>query len=215
MDHFVPYPKQQRSSRSAGPCSCSASCFWVHATSTTSAVASRRCRRHCCPSACRRWRGPGWSRASPAVKGIGSTTRPRPLKNSGPSSKQWAIGVRGGPAAGSYPTSSMPAGSCGTCAGRLSLVLYIEIIDARLSRWWFVVRDGEVDLCWDDPGFDVDITLYASLLTLVKIFIGDLPRARARELGKVEIYGPKNLIRGMSTWFPRSKYADDKPLPVA
>ena len=75
-------------------------------------------------------------------------------------------------------------------------------------------RHGEVDLCWDDPGLDVDITLYASLLTLVKIFIGDLPLARARELGKVEIHGPNDLIRGMSTWFPRSKYADDNPLPL-
>jgi DNA-binding HxlR family transcriptional regulator len=106
----------------------------------------------------------------------------------------------------SFNMESMPPGG---------LVLYIEIIDARLSRWWFVVRDGEVDLCRDDPGFDVDITLYASLLTLVKIFIGDLPLARARELGKVEIHGPKDLIRGVSTWFPRSKYADDNPLPVA
>ena len=128
-----------------------------------------------------------------------------------------------GPAAGSYPTNSMPAGSCGNMRRSFNmdsmppggLVLYTEIIDARLRRWWFVARDGEVDLCWDDPGFDVDITLYASLLTLVKIFIGDLPLARARELGKVEIHGPRNLIRGMSTWFPRSKYADDNPLPVA
>ena len=104
----------------------------------------------------------------------------------------------------SFNVESVPLGG---------LVLYTEILDARLRRWWFVVRDGEVDLCWDDPGLDVDITLYASLLTLVKIFIGDLPLARARELGKVEIHGPKDLIRGMSTWFPRSKYADDNPHP--
>jgi len=93
------------------------------------------------------------------------------------------------------------------------LVLYTEIIDARLRGWWFVVKDGEVDLCWDDPGFEVDISLYTSLLTLVKIFIGDLPLARARELGKIELHGPKDLIKGMSTWFPRSKYADDNPYP--
>ena len=65
------------------------------------------------------------------------------------------------------------------------------------------------------PDLTSDITLYESLLTLAKIFIGDLPLARARELGKVDILWLKDLIRGMSTWFPRSKYADDNPLPAA
>jgi DNA-binding HxlR family transcriptional regulator len=95
------------------------------------------------------------------------------------------------------------------------LVLYTEIIDARLRCWWFVIKDGEVDLCWDDPGFDVDISLYVDLLTLVKIFIGELSLTRARELGKIEIDGPKDLVRGMSSWFPLSKYADKRPLPAS
>ena len=95
------------------------------------------------------------------------------------------------------------------------LVLYIEIADViRLKCWWFVVRDGEVDLCWDDPGHDVDISLYADLLTLTQLYIGDLSLPRARALGKVEIHGPKNLVRGMPAWFPRSKFAEDNPLPV-
>jgi len=95
------------------------------------------------------------------------------------------------------------------------LVLYTEIVDARLKGWWFVIKDGEVDLCWDDPGFDIDISLYVDLLTLVKIFIGELPLARARELGKIEIDGPRDLVRGMSSWFPLSKYADKSSLPVS
>jgi DNA-binding HxlR family transcriptional regulator len=92
-----------------------------------------------------------------------------------------------------------------------SFVLYIEITDARLKRWWFVVRNSEIDLCWDDPGFEVDISLYASLPTLAEIFIGDLRLLRACELGKVEIDGPKHLLRGMPAWFPRSKYAGGAP----
>ncbi len=96
------------------------------------------------------------------------------------------------------------------------LVLYVEITDAtRLGRWWFVVRDGEVDLCWDDPGRDVDISLYATLLTLTQLYLGDLSLPRARGLGKVEIHGPKDLVTGMPAWFPRSKFADDNPFPVA
>jgi DNA-binding HxlR family transcriptional regulator len=95
------------------------------------------------------------------------------------------------------------------------LVLYVEITDARrLQHWWFIVRDGVVDLCWDDPGCDVDISLFADLLTLTQLYIGDLSLPRARELGKIEIHGPKDLVRTMPAWFPRSKFADDNPLPV-
>jgi DNA-binding HxlR family transcriptional regulator len=93
------------------------------------------------------------------------------------------------------------------------LVIYMEIVDARPKHWWFVVKGQEADLCWDDPGFEVDISVYTSLLILVQIFIGDLPLSRARELGQIEMHGPKHLISGMSTWFPRSTYADDNPLP--
>jgi DNA-binding HxlR family transcriptional regulator len=96
------------------------------------------------------------------------------------------------------------------------LVLYVEIIDARrLGRWWFIVKDGVVDLCWDDPGRDVDISLYATLLTLTQLYMGDLSLPLARKLGRVEIQGPKDLVRSMPAWFPRSKFADDNPLPVA
>jgi hypothetical protein len=86
-------------------------------------------------------------------------------------------------------------------------VLYIEIADARQKRWWFVVKREEADLCWNDPGFEVDISLYASLPALVQIFIGDQPLLSACDLGKIEIDGPIHLVKSMPAWFPRSKYA--------
>jgi len=95
------------------------------------------------------------------------------------------------------------------------LVLYVEITDtARLPRWWFVVKRDTVELCWDDPGCDVDLSLHADLLTLTQIYIGDLSLPRARALGKVEIHGAKDLVGGMPSWFPRSKFADDNPCPI-
>jgi DNA-binding HxlR family transcriptional regulator len=85
-------------------------------------------------------------------------------------------------------------------------VLYIEIADDRRKRWWFVVKKEEADLCWNDPGFAVDISLYAKLLTLVQVFMGDQPLLRACELGKIEIDGPSHLVKSMPAWFPRSRY---------
>jgi hypothetical protein len=100
---------------------------------------------------------------------------------------------------------------------RNRLVLFIEITDAkRLPDWWFIVKGAAaVELCWDDPGCEVDISLHADLLTLTQIYIGDLSLMRARELGKVKIRGPGSIIGEMPDWFPRSKFADDNPSPVA
>lgn len=96
------------------------------------------------------------------------------------------------------------------------VVLYVEITDAkRLDRWWFIAGANEVDLCWDDPGRDVDISLYADLRTLTQLYIGDLSLFRARELGRIEIDGARELVRNMPAWFPRSKFADDNPFPAA
>ena len=95
------------------------------------------------------------------------------------------------------------------------LVLYIEITDAkRLPTWWFIITHDTVDLCWDDPGRDVDVSLYADLLTLTQIYIGDLSFPRARGLGKVEVHGSKKNVSSLPTWFPRSKFADDNPRPI-
>jgi DNA-binding HxlR family transcriptional regulator len=94
------------------------------------------------------------------------------------------------------------------------LVLYFEITGVKkLKQWWFLANRTNVELCWDDPHHDVDISVYADLLTLTQIFMGDLSLSQARALDKVEIHGAKDLIRSMSAWFPRSKFADDNPTP--
>ena len=96
-----------------------------------------------------------------------------------------------------------------------SLVLYVEITDVKkLANWWFLLDRERVDLCWDDPGRSVDISLFADLLTLTKIFMGDLSLAQARSLDKLEVMGPTQLVRSLPGWFPRSKFADDNPIQV-
>lgn len=53
--------------------------------------------------------------------------------------------------------------------------------------------------------------LYADLLTLTQIYIGDLSLDQARAVGKIKLHGSAELIRGMPLWFGRSKFADDNP----
>jgi DNA-binding HxlR family transcriptional regulator len=96
------------------------------------------------------------------------------------------------------------------------LVLYVEITGVKkLNKWWFLASGSDVELCWDDPHHDIDISIFADLLTLTQIFMGDLTLSEARALERVEIHGAKHMVRGMADWFPRSKFADDNPLPAA
>ena len=78
-----------------------------------------------------------------------------------------------------------------------------------------MIEKGGVDLCVDDPGYDVDVTIYSDLLSLTQIYIGDLTLSRARSSGKIKVCGPRELTQSMPRWFARSKFADDNPLPVS
>ncbi len=96
---------------------------------------------------------------------------------------------------------------------RRRLVIEIDFTDVkRMERWWLVIENGEVDLCLDDPGFEVDATIFTDLRTLTQIYIGDISLSRACAEGRIEIEGPRALVGGMGRWFARSKFADDNPV---
>jgi DNA-binding HxlR family transcriptional regulator len=95
-------------------------------------------------------------------------------------------------------------------------VIYVEFTDLeRLQRWWLVVQNGEVGLCMDDPGYEVDVTIYSDLLSLTQIYMGDLPVSRAISTGRIVVSGSRVLTQSMSRWFARSRFADDNPRPAA
>jgi DNA-binding HxlR family transcriptional regulator len=106
-----------------------------------------------------------------------------------------------------FVTDCLPAGR---------VVISIELTDVkRMKRWWLVAQNHEVDLCLEDPGHEVDISLVTDLLSLTQIYMGDLSLERARSKGKVRLEGPSALTRSMSSWFARSRFANDNPLPAA
>jgi DNA-binding HxlR family transcriptional regulator/putative sterol carrier protein len=95
------------------------------------------------------------------------------------------------------------------------VVIYVEFTDLkRLKQWWLVVEGGEVDLCVDDPGYEVDVTIYSDLLSMTQIYIGDLSVSRAISSGRIKVHGSRALTQGMPRWFARSRFADDNPRPI-
>jgi DNA-binding HxlR family transcriptional regulator len=89
------------------------------------------------------------------------------------------------------------------------VVMTIDITDGgRMRHWWLVVDRHGVDLCLEDPGYEVDVALTTNLVTLTRIYLGDMTFGAATQSGKLKVSGPRELTRALPTWFARSKFAD-------
>lgn len=74
-------------------------------------------------------------------------------------------------------------------------------------RFWLRIEHGDPDLCLTDPGFVVDLTVRANLRELTRVWLGDLPLARALTDGSIELEGPARLRRAFPTWLKLSSFA--------
>lgn len=80
--------------------------------------------------------------------------------------------------------------------------------DLPLSKrsWWLVVEpQGEVDLCWSDPGFEVDLYVATDLRTMTSIWMG--LTTVAKEAGKFTFTGDREIAETMQTWLGLSPFA--------
>lgn len=76
--------------------------------------------------------------------------------------------------------------------------------------WWFLNEDSRVELCFEDPGFDVDLYLSATLRDMILVYRGDLTLARAIAQDRVKVHGVGWARRSLSRWFVPSTFAHVK-----
>lgn len=91
---------------------------------------------------------------------------------------------------------------------RARTVIQFQYTDlpATKSLWWLVVEpEGEVDLCWSDPGFDIDLYVTTDLRTMTSIWMGVTTVARAG--AKIDLAGPRALTSTMQQWLGLSPFA--------
>jgi DNA-binding HxlR family transcriptional regulator len=83
--------------------------------------------------------------------------------------------------------------------------MYRELPESK-RHWWLVIESrGEVDLCWSDPGFDVDLYVSTDLRTMTAIWMG--VTTLAKERAKVTLTGNRDLASKMQTWLGLSPFA--------
>ncbi len=82
-------------------------------------------------------------------------------------------------------------------------------LPASKRDWWLVIEpDGEVDLCWSDPGFDVDLYVTTDLRTMTAIWMGLTTVAKERE--RIALDGNFGIARTMQTWLGLSPFAVER-----
>jgi DNA-binding HxlR family transcriptional regulator len=92
-------------------------------------------------------------------------------------------------------------------------VLYFEFTGcpANVRRWWLVVVNGKVDICMKDPGQDVDLYLYTDMVTMAKIWMGDVAVTEAQQNKLLEVTGTSPLRRNLGKWLKLSVFAETNP----
>jgi DNA-binding HxlR family transcriptional regulator len=88
--------------------------------------------------------------------------------------------------------------------------LYSDLPASKRS-WWLVIEpEGDVDLCWSDPGFEIDLYVSTDLRTMTAIWMGLTTVAQERD--RIDLTGSRAIATSMQTWLGLSPFAREKKL---
>lgn len=95
-------------------------------------------------------------------------------------------------------------------------VLCFQFTDIdKFCHWWLIHDGGGLDLCYEDPGKDVDCYVTASARDMIGVWMGDIPLPSALRSGAVKLTGERHLCRTFPRWFTLSAIANTaRPTPA-
>ncbi|WND01808.1 helix-turn-helix domain-containing protein [Temperatibacter marinus] len=80
------------------------------------------------------------------------------------------------------------------------------------KKWWLIIENGTVDLCTEDPGFDIDIYIVSSLISMVSVWMGDSTLKEELASQAMTLTGDHYLMKTAARWFALSRYSDVRPV---
>jgi DNA-binding HxlR family transcriptional regulator len=89
------------------------------------------------------------------------------------------------------------------------IVVQFQFADAPAGKrvWWLVSHDGVIDLCLEDPGFDVDVVVEAPLHVMTAIWMRDITFRVAVHSFGLTVTGERSLCRSLPEWLGASVLA--------
>lgn len=86
------------------------------------------------------------------------------------------------------------------------VVVQFEYPDAPKGgrNWWLVSENGEIDLCLNDPGHEVDVVIKAPLKVMTAVWICDRTFNDAVKSGDIRVMGNPRLTARLQDWLRAS-----------
>lgn len=86
--------------------------------------------------------------------------------------------------------------------------LYHDLPSSKRDWWLIIEPGGDVDLCWADPGFEVDLYVSTDLRTMTAIWMGVTDVASEAE--RFEFTGSRAMASSIQSWLGLSPFAVQK-----
>jgi DNA-binding HxlR family transcriptional regulator len=82
--------------------------------------------------------------------------------------------------------------------------------------YWLVLQRPEVDLCLNDPGYEVNLEVEGTVAALARVCLGHLSLIHAMRDGEVEVHGAPSHRNALPSWLGVSRFAAlTKPVNAA
>ena len=81
------------------------------------------------------------------------------------------------------------------------VVVQVEVRGPQAGTYWYVLAPTEASLCFQHPGFDIDLLLTADAATLYDIWLGRTTMGDALRAGTFYLDGAPSLISAFPRWF--------------
>lgn len=82
---------------------------------------------------------------------------------------------------------------------------YSDLTD--FGSWWLVCNDKDIDLCYENPGREVDVYITSNSRDMIDVWMGDLPLSKALSDERVKVFGDGAICKRFRKWFPLSSAA--------
>jgi DNA-binding HxlR family transcriptional regulator len=89
----------------------------------------------------------------------------------------------------------------------IALQFVFEDVPRNARNWWLVYQHDELDLCPVDPGIEVGLVIRTRLVTLTRIWMGEIPLRDASREGQISILGACRLRTTFEKCFRLSPYS--------
>ena len=85
----------------------------------------------------------------------------------------------------------------------------------RPRTYWVLFDRREVELCMNDPGFEVELFVDADLAAFTRVWLGEIPIREAMRTGALRVSGLARAVRGFPSWLQLSTLAAvPRPAPI-